>query len=274
MIGIFHYIGQASASLWASLVNIYDIPIARVMAIGGVLLAILISFANQNLLLGISLYRYARSEHVSQELHKKAHDTLVIAAAYFGGAIYVAILIWSIVTGTSYIVLAIGVCICTIVILIKFISKRPEHMQISDDRIRHMLAVAKKMEQVVSENPNRFDASPEDAFVLGLLHDIGYEFVDEQKNHAKTGGLILKSQGYKYWREVYYHGIPYPDYASKLLTLLNQVDLTTGPTGEYITVKERLKDIRNRYGKDSWQLQDAMRLADSLPALSNAQDRK
>lgn len=124
MIGISHYIGQVSASLWASLVNIYDIPIARVMAIGSVLLAIvaiaLISFAIQNLLLGISLYRHARSEHVSQELHKKAHDTLVIAAAYFGGAIYVAILIWSIVTGTSYIVLDIGVCICAIVILVKF----------------------------------------------------------------------------------------------------------------------------------------------------------
>ena len=147
-------------------------------------------------------------------------------------------------------------------------------MQISDNRIRHMLAVSKKMEQVVSKNPNRFDASPEDAFVLGFLHDIGYEFVDEQNDHAKTGGLILKNQGYKYWCEVYYHGIPCPDYSSELLTLLNQVDLTTGPTGEYITIEERLKDIRNRYGKDSWQLQDAMRLADSLPALSNAQDRK
>ena len=137
-------------------------------------------------------------------------------------------------------------------------------MQISDDRIHHMLAVATKMEQVVSNNPNRFDASPEDAFVLGFLHDIGYEFVDEQNDHAKTGGLILKNQGYKYWCEVYYHGIPCPDYSSELLTLLNQADLTTGPTGEYITVEERLKDIGNRYGKDSWQLQDAMRLADSL----------
>ena len=139
-------------------------------------------------------------------------------------------------------------------------------MQISDDRIHHMLAVATRMEEAVSKNRTRFgfDASPEDAFVLGFLHDIGYAFVDEPKDHAKTGGLILKSQGYKYWREVYYHGIPYSGYSSKLLTLLNQVDLTTGPTGEYMTFEERLQDIGNRYGKDSWQLQDAMRLADSL----------
>ena len=137
-----------------------------------------------------------------------------------------------------------------------------------------MLAVATKMEQAVSKNPNLFDASPEDAFVLGFLHDIGYEFVDEQKDHAKMGGWILKSQGYKYWREVYYHGIPYPGYSSKLLTLLNQVDITTGPTGEYMTIEERLQDIGNRYGKDSRQLQDAMCLADSQHALSNAQNQK
>lgn len=134
-------------------------------------------------------------------------------------------------------------------------------MTITTDRMKHCLAVAVKMKQLAAENPDLYPVNPDEAFVLGILHDIGYEFSDEQKEHAAKGGLLLKEQGYKYWQEVYYHGIPQEEYDSPLLRLLNYADLTTGPTGEYVTVQERIDDIAARYGKGSPQEQGSIELA-------------
>jgi predicted hydrolase (HD superfamily) len=137
-------------------------------------------------------------------------------------------------------------------------------MEITIDRMKHSLAVAKKMKELVSTDPQKNMCSPEDAFVLGLLHDIGYEFSSEQKEHANNGGLLLKEQGYKYWKEVYYHGIPQDEYDSPLLRLLNYVDMITGPTGEYVTVEQRIEDIAERYGEGSWQTEEAQKLATKI----------
>lgn len=137
-------------------------------------------------------------------------------------------------------------------------------MEITIDRMKHSLAVAKKMKELVSTDPEKYMCSPEGAFVLGLLHDIGYEFSSEQREHANKGGLLLKEQGYKYWKEVYYHGIPQDEYDSPLLKLLNYVDMITGPTGEYMTVEQRIEDIAERYGDGSWQDIEARKLAEKL----------
>lgn len=127
--------------------------------------------------------------------------------------------------------------------------------------MKHCLSVARKMQDIVEHNPEKYDISLEDAFLLGFLHDIGYEFAVDQKEHAKVGGLLLKRQNYKYWQEVYYHGIAQKEYESKELWLLNYVDMITAPTGEYITVKQRIDDISYRYGEDSWQKKESVDLA-------------
>lgn len=134
-------------------------------------------------------------------------------------------------------------------------------MTLTIDRMKHSLAVAEKMKRIVNEDPDEYIASPDDAFVIGILHDIGYEFVDDQKEHAHKGGLLLREQGYKYWREIYYHGIPQDKFDSKELWLLNYVDMITGPTGEYVTVQQRMNDISARYGKESWQEKEAIELS-------------
>ena len=137
-------------------------------------------------------------------------------------------------------------------------------MEITIDRMKHSLAVAKKMKELTSADSEKYMCSPEDAFILGWVHDIGYEFSSEQKEHANKGGLLLKEQGYQYWKEVYYHGIPQDEYDSPLLQLLNYVDMITGPTGEYVTVEQRIEDIAKRYGKGSWQDKEARKLAEQL----------
>ena len=98
-------------------------------------------------------------------------------------------------------------------------------------------------------------------YILGFLHDAGYAFVDKQEDHAKVAGEVLKAQGYKYWREVYYHGTFQEEYDSVELRLLNYMDITTSPSGDVVTIEERIEDKKQRYGENSYQFQEAFKLA-------------
>lgn len=83
------------------------------------------------------------------------------------------------------------------------------------NRINHILAVANKMRK----NAERFGVSPDDAYLVGYLHDVGYEY--NCLAHNKSGGSILEKNGFKYWKEIYYHGDTNPSYKSAMLNLLN-----------------------------------------------------
>ena len=128
-----------------------------------------------------------------------------------------------------------------------------EVIGISNNRLNHVIAVARKMQRIVSNSQDRYTCTPEEAFVLGYMHDIGYEFTKEQTNHAQVGGEILRQLGYKYWREVFYHSTVQDIYTSPELILLNYCDITTGPNGEDFTIRERTTEIGERYGIDSHQ---------------------
>ena len=75
---------------------------------------------------------------------------------------------------------------------------------IDEDRLKHSLAVARKMVEIGKEHKLN-DEQLQELFTLGYNHDIGYEF-ENNENHRIIGGNILKSNNYKYWQEVYYHG--------------------------------------------------------------------
>lgn len=137
-------------------------------------------------------------------------------------------------------------------------------MEFDEIRMLHSLAVAKKMKIEVEKSPQKFSASSEDMFYLGLIHDAAYEFVDNQEEHEHKGGEILRSNGYRYWREVYYHGNPESEYDSAELRLLNYADMTTGPDGKDMTIDERLADIAERYGEASSQYLNAKLLANKI----------
>ena len=80
------------------------------------------------------------------------------------------------------------------------------------DRLIHSYNVGKKMMEI-GKKYNLTNDELEELFILGLNHDIGYEF-GEGSNHNKTGGEILKKSNYKYYKEVYYHGEITCDYSS------------------------------------------------------------
>lgn len=138
--------------------------------------------------------------------------------------------------------------------------------EMNESRLNHSLAVAQKMQRIVTEHPKDFNCTADTAFLVGFIHDVGYALTDNASsiNHAKAGGIALRNAGFKHWREVFYHGVYQTEYASALLDLLNYADLTTSPRGEEISMEERVKDISERYGEKSAQTQNAKALANQL----------
>lgn len=130
------------------------------------------------------------------------------------------------------------------------------------DRMKHSLAVARKMVEI----GNKLELNKEqlhELFILGFNHDIGYEF-GTNESHNIIGGNMLKNSGYKYWQEVYYHGNPEAGYNSLYLDILNEADMKINKYGEDVGYEKRLEDIRNRYGSDAIQYNDALKIIDYL----------
>ncbi|MBQ8481135.1 MAG: HD domain-containing protein [Alphaproteobacteria bacterium] len=122
---------------------------------------------------------------------------------------------------------------------------------ITENRWMHILGVARKAKEIAAKFKPNDDKFIEDMFLLGIMHDLGYEFMESNTSHAAVGGEILKRGGYKYWQEVAMHGDETVENMTDQLFILNCADMMTGPNGENFTFDERLKEIGNRFGKDS-----------------------
>ena len=137
-----------------------------------------------------------------------------------------------------------------------------------NDRLKHSLSVARKMIEIGKDN-NLEEEQLKELFLLGFVHDIGYEFVEDTKDHPKVGGEILKQSGYKYWKEVYYHGRLTNEYKSLYLKILNQADMQIDKTGQDVGYDKRLEDILKRYGKSSNAYIKSKEMIESLKVNSN-----
>ena len=119
---------------------------------------------------------------------------------------------------------------------------------ISQDRKQHIYGVAEFLKNyAISQNMPQEDV--ESLYTLGLLHDIGYEFLEEKDyiKHIVGGGGILKKLGYKYWKEVYYHCVAGAEYSSKFLDLLNWADMRIDSSGNNVSLDGRLEELSTRY---------------------------
>lgn len=136
-------------------------------------------------------------------------------------------------------------------------------MNIDSDRLKHSLAVARKMVEI-GKNKELTEKELQELFVLGYNHDIGYEFVDNNLDHGIVGGEILKESNYKYWQEVYYHGNSNTKYESLYLTILNQADMQIDKYGNDVGYKKRLEDIKSRYGDKSIEYTNARTIIEKI----------
>ena len=118
-----------------------------------------------------------------------------------------------------------------------------------ENRSLHSLGVAKKM-VAIGKSKGLKISDLNDLFTLGIVHDIGYEF-GPSNEHQKLGGLVLKENGYRYWQEVYYHGLVQNEYSSLFLDILNQAGMQIDKMGNDAGYEGRLADIKSRYSEGS-----------------------
>lgn len=131
------------------------------------------------------------------------------------------------------------------------------------DRLKHSISVGRKMMEIGKEK-ELTGVELKELFLLGYNHDIGYEFTDKGINHNVIGGEILKENGFKHWKEVYYHGEINLDYKSMYLEILNQADMQIDKYGNDVGYEKRLEDIKQRYGEASIVYQKAYKLVERL----------
>ena len=130
---------------------------------------------------------------------------------------------------------------------------------IDNDRLKHIFEVAKLMK----EKAEIVGLDKEEMFALGMLHDIGYEF-GENNDHNFVGFQILDKQNYKYANEVLYHVKPDCEYQSLALDLLNFADMHIDKSGEYVSYEKRLEDIKTRRGESSLAYINSKKVIDEL----------
>lgn len=139
---------------------------------------------------------------------------------------------------------------------------------ITDERMKHMLGVARQCYSLAKEQ-GCTEAVSRDFFLMGLLHDIGYEFTDEQEKHAQIGYEMLEhvigSSPYSYINIIESIG-RHGDSTYKLentplrLAILNRADMTTDNAGNPCTVDEKLREIAEHHGINSFEYKRAMEL--------------
>jgi len=143
---------------------------------------------------------------------------------------------------------------------------------IDENRMKHMLGVARKCYQLALEDGKNEEVA-RTYFVMGLLHDIGYEFCDNSEDHAEVGYEILHNLGTKNagifrWglvqRAIREHGNPKSKlYASDndKVRILNEADMLVNYDGKEVTIDERLFDIKERYGEKSDEYKKAKQMS-------------
>ncbi len=136
-------------------------------------------------------------------------------------------------------------------------------MHITDSMLHHMLAVARES-YILAKRQGMTEQECRNAFALGFIHNIGYEFTDVPENqqivgfemfHNLTGISAIRDKGSTSAMQSQPH---------KMLRILNAADLSLNSVGDYVGPKGRLKDIEQRYGAASDKYRMARQMAELL----------
>lgn len=137
---------------------------------------------------------------------------------------------------------------------------------IDENRLHHLLGVARACYSYGKEIFDWEEEKSREMFLVGFLHDVGYEFVEEPIQHEEVGGTILEQLGFRYAQEVASHGDPHSTFTSQELFILNLADLTVSHDGTPCTMQQRLNLVIQRYGENSIQ---AKRLQEMINLVQN-----
>lgn len=132
---------------------------------------------------------------------------------------------------------------------------------LTPDRLAHMNATANRAYEIATTIFGKTEDQARQLYILGFLHDVGYAF--DPADHAHAGGRVLADLGFA-TDAIYDHGDPNVGVMNDDLLIVNAADMTTSPTGAPMRMKDRLRDIGERYGVDSPHLACAHAVADRI----------
>ena len=134
---------------------------------------------------------------------------------------------------------------------------------ISENKLKHSLGVARQCEALANENGMTEEAQMA-CFVMGFLHDIGYESASEITKHPVESGnyidAFLKHKDLCV-DAIKNHGKRRDDF-SVFDIILNTADLTVNYEGSSVSVNDRLEGIKQRHGEDSIHYQHAVEIGE------------
>lgn len=134
------------------------------------------------------------------------------------------------------------------------------------NRYKHCYNVGKRMYAYAKYNLHWDEKHCCEMFVLGNLHDIGYELSSDAFGHDIVLSKVLNSS-YRYYNEIRYHSRYQTEYDSPELRLLYFGDMTVDGAGNWCTLEERLIDLTKRHGKNSEVYKESYTLAVYLKQL-------
>ena len=131
---------------------------------------------------------------------------------------------------------------------------------ITENKLKHSLQVAilcMELAESLGLDKEKVDA----CFVMGFVHDIGYQDCLNTVDHPNTGKSMIDAF-IKYSKEctsaIGHHGRIFEN-LSIFDVVLNYADLSVNSLGDRVSHDERLDDIKQRYGVDSEQYFNAQK---------------
>lgn len=135
--------------------------------------------------------------------------------------------------------------------------QEPKKEHINRFKMAHMVGVAEYMRDRAKD----YEINPNEAYVIGLLHDIGY--LQGREDHERSGADLLEEMGFRHETAtaIRFHGdnpyktrIDFQDdeaFISREFILLLEADMSVDARGFRVGFDKRLEDIEERYGKDN-----------------------
>ena len=131
-------------------------------------------------------------------------------------------------------------------------------------RMLHCHNVGLRMYSYAKKHLGWAEEKCQDMYVLGMMHDIGYELNSDPFEHDVAMANALGRSGYKYIDEIYHHSRMQTEYDTPEMRLLYFADMTVDGKGNWVTIEDRLRDLEERHGKDSEVYKESEEIADAL----------
>lgn len=137
-----------------------------------------------------------------------------------------------------------------------------KYIGITENRMKHMLGVARKSYEIAKEKYHLSEFDARKAFVIGFNHDIGYEFSKSPSNHPFIGYEMIENAFNSECLPIKNHGSNIEQ--NVFSKILNEADLQVDSKGNFVTVEERLEDIKSRYSEIAPEYTNPLTLAKEL----------